>query len=168
MDDWTATVALASLRTHLKVKVVHRKGLGYSSHDFTPEQNGARNKTDRVCQMVLNILTRSTLGFVKLSALFFYRRLFCTGSKITVFGYLVWITIVVVVLRLLVFELFAAFQCGTGFSELPEGSMPYICSLVLPSSLGLAISDFLLDFWILVLPIPGVKSESRSRRNGAG
>ncbi|KAK8066953.1 hypothetical protein PG997_013700 [Apiospora hydei] len=172
IDDWTATVALIShigttipsmgishhSRTSLvfiELPVVYRKGLGYSSHDFTPEQQEARNKTDRVFQMVLNILTRSTLGFVKLSALVFYRRLFCTGSKTTILGVLTWITIVVVVLWLLAFELFAGFQCGTGFSELSEGSMPDICTLVLPSSLGLAISDFLLDFWILVLPIPG-------------
>ncbi|KAK8041410.1 hypothetical protein PG994_014417 [Apiospora phragmitis] len=81
------------------------------------------------------------------------RRIFCNSGKLTIFSTLTWITIIILVLWLLVFEFLAGFVCGTDYSKVVVGSFSHVCSIALPSSLGLAISDILLDVWILALPI---------------
>ncbi len=68
-----------------------------------------------------------------------------------------WVTIGVVILWLLVFQFLAGFQCGTHFSALWDGTYRQYCTLSFPFLYGLAVSDFLLDVWILALPIPGVR-----------
>ncbi|KAF3064780.1 hypothetical protein GL218_01902 [Daldinia childiae] len=107
-------------------------------------------------QIVLDVLTNNTLACVKLSALFFYRRIFCAGGKQTTFGAVTWVTIAVVVLWLLVFQFLTGFQCGTHFSALWDGSYVQYCTTSFPFLYGLVISDFLLDVWILILPIPDI------------
>lgn len=66
------------------------------------------------------------------------------------------ITVVVVVLWLFVFSILAGLQCGTHFSALWDGTYTQYCTISFPFLYGLAVSDFLLDVWILVLPIPRV------------
>ncbi|KAI0006530.1 hypothetical protein F4779DRAFT_596223 [Xylariaceae sp. FL0662B] len=139
------------------ITMVHNKVLGYSSHDFTAEELQAMGKTDMVSEISLDVLTNTTLAFVKLSALFFYRRIFCSaGGRLTAFNAATWATIVVVVLWLLVFQFLAGFQCGTHFSALWDGSYLQYCTISFPFLYGLVISDFLLDVWILALPIPSI------------
>ncbi|OTB14037.1 hypothetical protein K445DRAFT_24178 [Daldinia sp. EC12] len=140
-DDWTAGLALLSyIGASICVFImVHNKLLGYSSHDFTPEQVKERGKTNEV-----------------LSAVFFYRRIFCTSGKRTTFGIVTWVTITVVILWLLVFQFLTGFQCGTHFSALWVGSCTKCCTISFPFLYGLVISDFLLDIWILALPIPNI------------
>ncbi|KAI1813598.1 hypothetical protein GGS20DRAFT_552832 [Poronia punctata] len=136
--------------------MVHNKVLGYSTHDFTPEQLLDMGRTDNESQVALDVLTNNTLAFAKLSALFFYRRIFCDGSKGNKFGWLTGITIGVVILWLLVFQFLAGFQCGTHFSALWDGNYLKYCTISFPFLYGLVISDFLLDIWILLLPIPSI------------
>ncbi|KAI1397200.1 hypothetical protein F4819DRAFT_499670 [Hypoxylon fuscum] len=134
-DDWIAGLALVSNPQHgleSNGTLVHNKVLGYSSYDFTPEQTEAMGRTDSVSQIALDVLTNNTLACVKLSALFFYRRIFLNGEKRTMFGTTTWATIVVVILWLL------------------------YCTISFPFLYGLVISDFLLDVWILALPIPSI------------
>lgn len=71
-----------------------------------------------------------------------------------------WVTIIVVILWLLVFQFLTGFQCGTHFSALWDGYYVQYCTISFPFLYGLVISDFLLDIWILVLPIPGVRQTS--------
>ncbi|KAI1107301.1 hypothetical protein F4804DRAFT_297454 [Jackrogersella minutella] len=157
-DDWAAGLALLSyIGASICVFImVHNKVLGYSSHDFTPEQTEALSRTSNESQIALDVLTNNTLACVKLSALFFYRRIFCASGKRTTFGVVTWITIVIVILWLLVFQFLTGFQCGTHFSALWDGSYVQYCTISFPFLYGLAISDFLLDIWILLLPIPGI------------
>ncbi|KAK6948691.1 hypothetical protein Daesc_010461 [Daldinia eschscholtzii] len=140
-DDWTAGLALLSyIGASICVFImVHNKLLGYSSHDFTPEQVKERGKTNEVSQIVLDLLTNNTLACIKLSAVFFYRRIFCTSGKRTTFG-----------------TFLTGFQCGTHFSALWDGSYTKYCTISFPFLYGLVISDFLLDIWILALPIPNI------------
>ncbi|KAI1416517.1 hypothetical protein F5Y13DRAFT_186135 [Hypoxylon sp. FL1857] len=65
-------------------------------------------------------------------------------------------TIVVVILWLSVFQFLTGFQCGTHFSALWDGNYEKYCTISFPFLYGLAVSDFLLDIWILSLPIPRV------------
>ncbi|KAI6083360.1 hypothetical protein F4821DRAFT_280930 [Hypoxylon rubiginosum] len=157
-DDWLASFALLSFYGSLICSfiMIHNKVLGYSSNDFTPEELAATAKTDKVSEIARNIISTNTLACIKLSAVFFYRRIFCSSGDRTIFGIITWITIVVVTLWLIAFEFLTGFQCGTHFSALWDGSYTQYCTISFPFLYGLAISDFLLDVWILVLPIPSI------------
>lgn len=65
-------------------------------------------------------------------------------------------TMVVVIVWLFVFQFLTGFQCGTHFSALWDGNYEKYCTLSFPFLYGLAVSDFLLDIWILSLPVPRV------------
>ncbi|KAK8002042.1 hypothetical protein PG991_014264 [Apiospora marii] len=157
-DDWTATVALVSHigATICMLKMVHHQGLSHASLDLTPEQIAAGDETERVLRILVGVLIRCTLAFVKLSAVFFYRRIFCSSGRLGIFNILTWSTIVLVALWLLVFEFLLVFQCGSGSWRHKMGSFSQTCTLVLPSVVGFSISDFILDIWILALPIRGI------------
>ncbi|KAI1124914.1 hypothetical protein F5Y10DRAFT_284705 [Nemania abortiva] len=157
-DDYFAALGLISyIGASICVFVgVHNKTLGYSSHDFTPEQVAAIGKEDNQDQIALDVTSSTTLACVKLSALFFYRRIFCSGGKRPVFGPVIWTTIVTVILWLFVFQFLTGFQCGTHFSALWDGTYLQYCTLSFPVLYGLVISDFILDVWIILLPIPSI------------
>ncbi|KAI1494127.1 hypothetical protein F5X96DRAFT_684848 [Biscogniauxia mediterranea] len=166
-DDWIAVLALLSYigASICVFTMVQNRVLGYSSHDFTPEQTETMGQTDNISQIALDVLTNTTLACVKLSALFFYQRIFCTGGKRSVFWTVTCVTIIIVILWLVVFQFLTGFQCGTHFSALWDGSYLQYCTISFPFLYGLVISDFLLDIWILVLPIPGIlRLHTTSRR----
>lgn len=96
-----------------------------------------------------------------MSALLFYRRVFCTGLNVyntLWFNIATMATLVIVACWLVTFEFLAGFECGTHFSALWDGTYAEYCSISFPYLYGLAVSDFLLDVWILVLPMPIVCS----------
>lgn len=99
------------------------------------------------------------LGCTKASALFFYQRLFCVGRKTTL-NHIIVASIVVVALWTLTFEFLTGFQCGTHFTALWDGSYLKYCTISFPFLYGEAISDFLLDVWVLCLPILPVWASS--------
>lgn len=66
------------------------------------------------------------------------------------------VTVVIITLWLFVFEILTGFQCGTHLNALWDGSYNEYCATSFPTLYGLAISDFLLDLWILILPIPKI------------
>jgi len=107
-------------------------------------------------QIIWSIFVLLSLALSKLSALFFYRRIFYIGGQQNWFNIVILGTAVVVVLWLIVFEFLTGFQCGTHFSALWDGTYLTYCTISFPFLYGLALSDFLLDIWILALPIPSV------------
>lgn len=107
-------------------------------------------------QIVWDVLGTTSLACSKLSALFFYRRIFCVGGKEQWFHKCIVGTIVIVVLWLVVFQFLTGFQCGTHFSAGWDGNYEKYCTLSFPYLYGFAISDFLLDIWILSLPVPRI------------
>ena len=72
------------------------------------------------------------------------------------FNIAIWITVIIVMLWLVVFQFLTGFQCGVHFSALWDGSYLQYCTISFPFLYGLAVSDFLLEVWILALPIPKV------------
>ena len=95
-------------------------------------------------------------GFIKLSVLFFYRRVFVnrTNSR---FDMVTKGAIVIVILWTIAFLCAQFFTCGTHISN---NWGPLIDALHCANSdtiaNGLFISDFLTDFFVLILPIPMV------------
>lgn len=107
---------------------------------------------------VLDMLSTLSLGFTRLSALFFYRRVFIVAAKWEAFGILSFSLIVIVTLWTLGYVLLQVFACGNRFWELLDPMSIQDCALnaFLES---VPISSFILDVIVLVLPIPQVRSE---------
>ena len=100
------------------------------------------------------------MGLTKISALFFFRRVFFTGHKREIFNYIAIASIGVVSLWMIAFLIMSFFECGTHISAEWTSDTKIAakyCTHNYPVLEGLAISDFLLDFWILILPIPKVR-----------
>ena len=109
--------------------------------------------------IVFDLFSTTTLGCTKISALLFFRRIFCTPSHRTFFAYLTLITIIIVALWTVAFNILTGLACGTHFSALWTSRQDYTKYCRKTSwgfLLGLAVSDFVLDIWILSLPLPQV------------
>ncbi|PHH90975.1 hypothetical protein CDD83_2045 [Cordyceps sp. RAO-2017] len=104
-------------------------------------------------QMGLTLLSIISLGCTKASILFFYQRIFCVSSRKAVLNVFITASIVLVIAWMVAFEIFTAFQCRLHFNAIWDGTQLKYCDLSYPAMEGLAISDFLLDVWVLALPI---------------
>ena len=105
-------------------------------------------------QIALDILSVCTLAGVKLSALFFYRRIFCVSVRKATFAIVTMTTAVIILLWLVTFCFLTGFQYHSHISALWDGTRLKYCTISFPFLEGLVISDFLLDVWILALPFP--------------
>lgn len=111
----------------------------------------------------------TTLGFIKLSLVFFYRQIFVVhkGERVDI---VLIITAVVVVLWALSFILLIIFPCGKhiwiNWSSAAIQSAR--CPISLNSEYGLAISDLITDLWIFILPSLFVSSISWALISRAG
>ncbi|CAF9921783.1 MAG: hypothetical protein GOMPHAMPRED_002398 [Gomphillus americanus] len=101
----------------------------------------------------IDLLAILIFGFVKLSALFFYRRIFCSGRN-GVFNIVTWVTIAVVVAWEICFFVMTFLVCGPDLHNLFYNASTTICTILFPYYEATVISDFLLDVLILVMPIP--------------
>ncbi|KAK5997695.1 hypothetical protein PT974_00050 [Cladobotryum mycophilum] len=155
-DDWLMLPALASYigAAACVFLAVKKKTVGYSSFQFTPEELAAREVANEKLQIALDILTILCLGCTKASALMFYQRIFCVSGRKATFNIVVTTTVIVVACWVITFEFLTGFQCHTHFSALWDGTYTKYCTYSFPFLYGLAISDFLLDVWVLLLPIP--------------
>lgn len=94
----------------------------------------------------------------KLSFIFFYRRIFVTGSSTrNLFGKVTVAVIVLIVLWTLSFVFAFLFSCGSDISaHWNVADLRSKCDKRLDAENGLAISDFLIDVIVFLLPIPRV------------
>lgn len=96
-------------------------------------------------------------GFIKLSIICLYRRLFVTG-KGTIFDWATKISISIVILWTISFFFGFMFDCGTHFSAAwgsLEGFAMY-CGASLQLDNPFVVSDLITDIMILCLPLPVV------------
>lgn len=98
-----------------------------------------------------------SLACTKMSALYFYKRIFCVNGRKGLLRMLINSTVVIIVLWTIAFCLLPLLQCGTHYSALWDGDYNKYCHISIPFIYGLTISEFLLDVWVLMLPIPVVR-----------
>lgn len=96
-------------------------------------------------------------GFIKLSIISFYRRLFVT-RKGTIFDHIMKLMGVLVLLWTVTFILMVVFACNTTFWANWGSTAAQLqhCPIGFTSEYGLAISDFILDIVIILMPLPQV------------
>ena len=97
-------------------------------------------------------------GFIKLSVIIFYRRIFCVGKQ-PWFSTATVAMVVVVSVWTVAFFFANAFSCRTNFSAYwsPLEVLQTRCINTLQELLAFAISDFITDILILCMPIPMVR-----------
>jgi len=98
-------------------------------------------------------------GLIKLSILFFYRKIFCsTGINKSVFDKITKAAIAFIIAWTVAFGFGAIFLCKTEPSAAwgPLATIEVECVAQLPFLEGFAISDFITDSIILILPLPMV------------
>ena len=108
-------------------------------------------------QIAWGILSTCALACIKISAVFFYRRIFCVSGLNAGFNIVTLATAATVSIWLVTFLFLNGFQCGSHLSALWDGTYHQYCTVTFPLLYGLEISDFLLDVWILALPVPQVR-----------
>ena len=105
-------------------------------------------------------------GFIKLSVIYFYRRIFVRNTPDSRFNLITNITSVVIVIWSFVFFFMQIFRAGIPVSrnwgpliEAKHG----ITGLTL--NYGVFVSDFLTDVWVVFLPVPIVSTRLRQNIN---
>ena len=106
-------------------------------------------------EFAYQILMMIAYGSIKLSIIFFYRRIF-VPQRGTVFDIVCTVTIVVVFLWTLAFILMIIFPCGALLwpNWGSTGDQLALCPIIFTSEYGLVVSDLILDFWVILLPLP--------------
>jgi hypothetical protein len=103
--------------------------------------------------MGMSLTSLFCLAASKASALFFYKRIFCVSGRKATFNVIIIVTLILLGIWLVVFEFLIAFQCRGHYSAVWDGTQLKYCTLSYPSLEGSAVSDFLFDIWVLLLPI---------------
>lgn len=105
----------------------------------------------------MEILQVPALGLVKSSFILLYRRVF-TKRTAPVFNMISWLVLAVVVSWALAFFFSLVFMCGTDFSAYWTSTEVEKARCVDTNALhnAFAISDFLTDLLIVLLPLPMV------------
>lgn len=113
--------------------------------------------TAQQLQYAFQIIMMLAYGFIKLSIIAFYRRIFVT-HKWGTFDILSIVLGVVTLLWTISFFLIDILACGTHITANwgPLDQQLEYCPDGYTSEYGFAISDVIIDFLILVMPIPSV------------
>ncbi|KAL8993641.1 MAG: hypothetical protein Q9169_006190 [Polycauliona sp. 2 TL-2023] len=118
-------------------------------------------------EFIIYVIMVPAYGFIKLSVIYFYRRIFVKGTPDSRFNIVTHVTSAIVIVWTIVFFFMEIFKRG---SYVPDNWGPLIKATqgingaVLNN--GLFISDFITDLWIVLLPIPLVGAvENMSHRS---
>jgi len=95
------------------------------------------------------------LGCIKLSFLFFYRRIFCSAHAI-IFNYITLFSISITAVWAVAFFFAFLFSCGHAIDSHWSSRLVVMTKCNDPHALqlGLAVSDFIMDCFIILMPIP--------------
>ncbi|MCJ1312463.1 hypothetical protein MMC25_006137 [Agyrium rufum] len=151
---------------HVRLSGAAKKGLGYPSGeplDLTFEQEltytDPQSTLIGIIEYEFQVIQILQLGLVKLSVLFFYRRIFCHNNSAKGFNRITWGVIAIIVLWTIAFFFAFLFDCGTHVDAqwTMLGNLIQYCDS-LNSETAFAVSDMICDFIILVLPLPKIWS----------
>lgn len=106
----------------------------------------------------LDILSTASLGFARISALLFYRRIFCVKGRTGLLRTTIHVAIVVISLWMVAFIILPPLQCGPNLSVWSASSAvrQQHCSLGNKIVLGFCISDLVVEVVVISLPIPKI------------
>ncbi|CAG8950862.1 hypothetical protein HYFRA_00003079 [Hymenoscyphus fraxineus] len=158
-DDWFIIPALVR---HV-LRCVKKHAFGYPTPPPEPGEHRmtAINPELQIVQQIefaITILIVLAYGFIKLSILFFYRRLFVTERKGGILNTLAWILVAIIIAWMLTFIFLTIWGCGTHYTA-NWGSLQDLityCSNGLQREEALYVSEFVTNILLVALPIPTV------------
>ena len=108
---------------------------------------------------VIQLVQIPTLALIKVAALCFYRRLFVT-SRGRLLNKIIWAIIILTTAWAISFIAFYVAACGSHVKAAWGGYLPFsqYCLTTERFEEAYAISDFMLDTFVLIVPIPSVCS----------
>ncbi|EPE28160.1 hypothetical protein GLAREA_04951 [Glarea lozoyensis ATCC 20868] len=158
-DDWFMVPSLLLLIGAISCALwgMQKKVVGYPSPK-DPKVLAATQPMTSKLYITFQIFLVLTLGCIKASALFFYYRIFCVSGRSQLFRSLILVSLTITLLWTIAYLLLTVLQCGTHFAALWAVRAVKIqyCHISYPYLLSFAISDFIMDFWIIVLPLPQI------------
>ncbi|KAK7190440.1 uncharacterized protein CC84DRAFT_1262345 [Paraphaeosphaeria sporulosa] len=175
IDDWLTIPAMA-LNVGLATTLIHgtaRHVYGYAT-PVPPTQAAASRLLERTSwtelgdnitiaekdEWIFLLISIPALGCIKLSILFFYQRLFVMSKRDwrDPRNIAIWLMITIVTMWTLAFFLRYLFACGFHFDIWWTNAMNIItlCGDFNTILNALAISDFVCDVIILILPLPAI------------
>ncbi|KAI9660398.1 MAG: hypothetical protein M1821_009748 [Bathelium mastoideum] len=163
IDDWLTIPALVLLIAMAGFLLwgVHEKSIGYPTPRPPDSTDNlaypSRNmRIVGIAEFANYILGLIQLACVKCSIIFFYRRIFCSHNKATIFSFITIITIMIIIGWVIGFEFATIFQCGLKFSSAWYDGLEYEenCPHVDWKNGALGIVDFIIDVWVVLMPIP--------------
>ena len=153
--------------------------LGYSTPTDKATAAAEREALWKVCMFLLfcskpilthvqalwaGILTSTlAMGFARMSAVFFFRRIF-VSTKVDVWDFITKFMITIIALWTLGFCIATVLACGTNVPGVWAPTNTTVCALY-PEGKALTMSSFILDFIVLVLPLPKVCGNIRRLAN---
>ncbi|CAK4021223.1 Hypothetical predicted protein [Lecanosticta acicola] len=153
-DDWFALFGVITYiaAAALGIEMVRLGQFGYDNGQ-TAAQKAAHAKLGIQVALAYDFLNLNTLACAKLSALFMYRRIFVV-ERHSWFSRIIIGTMVIIALWYITSDFLSCYQCRSHFSAPWTGQFKKYCDLNPVWAEELAISDMILDIWILVLPVP--------------
>ncbi|OAA81788.1 hypothetical protein LEL_01333 [Akanthomyces lecanii RCEF 1005] len=161
LDDWLSLPAWMTFvaATSLVFFCVGVHGLGYPKMVLIPEVPSRMTKAVAQSTIAINCLSILCFGITKASALLFYLRLFCVDGKHPTLRKVILVALPVVTVWTLVFELM------TNFSAPWDGTKLKYCTWSYPSIQGVAVSNVLLDLFVVALPIYPITKLATSQKS---
>ncbi|KAF7193049.1 hypothetical protein HII31_05610 [Pseudocercospora fuligena] len=172
IDDYLAIAALIGFigMSTAVLYGVDRKFIGYKEPKSKAVVN-AVHSTMELTYISLDATQIWTFGTVKLCALFFYRRVFCTRVKRGIFDYITWVMIAIVAAWIIGFMVFTFEVCpGHSVSWYVQPGRIASCRPNLDYKYFDAntISDFILDVLVLGMAFPKIWSFHLTTSQKAG
>ncbi|KAI4193268.1 MAG: hypothetical protein LQ346_003963 [Caloplaca aetnensis] len=163
-DDWLIVPAMVIV-TGMGVTLLVGVGRGVVAHTTKPNPDTSKNaqlyqttpeqEFMKKVEFIIYVIMVPAYGFIKLSVIYFYRRIFVKATPDSRFNIVTHVTSIIVVAWTIVFFFLEIFKRG---SYVPDNWGPLIKAkqgingAVLNN--GLFVSDFITDLWIVLLPIP--------------
>ncbi|KAJ4293276.1 hypothetical protein N0V90_008558 [Kalmusia sp. IMI 367209] len=110
---------------------------------------------NRKLEYAIEVMQFPAITCIKLSFLFFYKRIFSTPST-PILRFILWAMIAICAAWGIVYFFTFVFVCGTHVSAMWANPMIFKqhCSRIVNENYWLAITDFILDAIIFIIPIP--------------
>ncbi|CAG8956400.1 hypothetical protein HYFRA_00003783 [Hymenoscyphus fraxineus] len=155
-DDWTILCALMLTLAKSIMVIVGTAQHYFGYHTSIDHATGKIIRTGKeVSQVKSNLwgrlLLAIALGFIKVSVLLFYRRVFQVKPW---FNTLSKIVAVIVILWSVAFSISGLAHCGTHFSAWWNGNLVKYCNNTAVENVWFGVTDVVLDLIILAMPIP--------------
>ena len=106
----------------------------------------------------LDVLSAASLGFTRVSALLFYRRIFCVVGRTAALRAAIYTNIMVISLWMAAFIILPPLQCGPdlGVWSAPASVRAVHCRMGNRIILSFCISDLLIETAVIVMPMPSI------------